>query len=86
MDRKMFDVTDYYSRAVREDVNSDSMVENCFNADFCNPPPQQDVSDVLTMAFVNMQPIDYVFNEDEAFSNGSLFPNITKPFFGGNLK
>ena len=86
MDRKMFDVTDFYSRTASENESADSMVDNCFNTDFCNPPPQQNVSDVLTMAFVNMQPLDYVFSEDEAFSNGSLFPNITKPFYGGNLK
>jgi hypothetical protein len=38
------------------------------------------------MAFVNMQPLDYVYNEAEAYQNGSLFPNITKPFYGGKIK
>ena len=42
---------------------------------------------VLAMAFVNMQPLDYVYDEEKAFQNGSLFPNITKPFYyGGNYK
>ena len=38
MDRKMFDVTDYYSRAVREDVNSDSMVEIALMPTFATRP------------------------------------------------
>ncbi len=86
MDRKMFDISEFYNRTAKQRQMSDGVVENCFNTDFCVDSPKNDVSDILTMAFVNIQPLDYVYNENEAFLNGSLFPNITKPFYGGNLK
>ncbi len=34
---------------------------------------------VLTMAFVNMQPITDIYSVDEALKNGTLFKNIDKP-------
>ena len=86
MDRKMFDISEFYNRTAPQRQMSDGLVENCFNTDVCVDSPKSDVSDVLTMAFVNMQQLDYVYNEAEAFSNGSLFPNITKPFYGGKIK
>ncbi len=86
MDKKMFDITDFYNRPIKRPPMSDSMVENCFDTGFCNDAPNDDTNGVLTMAFVNMQPLDYVYNESDAFLNGTLFPNINKPFYGGNLK
>jgi len=41
---------------------------------------------ILTMAFVNMQPLESVYPEKTAFCNGTLFPDLNKPFFGGNKR
>lgn len=42
--------------------------------------------EVLTMAFVNIQPLDSVYSLSEGFRRGSLFPNIDKPFLGGKAR
>lgn len=87
MDRKMFDFNDYRNFIAKDDINPDTKPQICFDANVCNTPEPQNTADVLTMAFVNIQPLDYVYDEEMAFKNGSLFPNITKPFYyGGNLK
>lgn len=86
MDRKMFDFNDFRNRVVRNGEDN-TIPQICFNADFCNEIPTQSTDGVLTMAFVNPQPLDYVYDEAQAFTNGTLFPNINKPFyFGGNYK
>ena len=87
LDRKMFDFNNFTNRVVMEDDNMLSKPQVCFDTNPCNPPETLNTQDVLTMAFVNMQPLDYVYDEAKAFENGSLFPNITKPFYyGGNYK
>ncbi len=40
-------------------------------------------NDILTMAFVNPQPLDEIYSTEEAFKKGTLFKNIDKPFFEG---
>ncbi len=48
---------------------------------------KKDISEnepVLTMAFVNMQPISEIYSVDNALKNGTLFKNIDKPFYGRN--
>lgn len=37
---------------------------------------------ILTMAFVNMQPITEIYSPEDALKNGTLFKNIDKPFYG----
>lgn len=87
MDRKMFDYTDFRNRVNPNDNIADTKPQVCFNTDVCNSTPNQSTDGVLTMAFVNMQPLDYVYDEAQAFENGTLFPNINKPFYyGGNYK
>lgn len=87
MDRKMFNFSDYRNRAENFDDNGEVMPQICFDTNVCNPPTAQNTADVLTMAFVNMQPLDYVYDEALAFKNGTLFPNINKPFYyGGSNK
>ena len=39
---------------------------------------------VLAMAFVNMQPLDKLYNLEDAFEAGTLFKNLNKPYLGGN--
>ncbi len=55
----------------------------CINDDFCVSAPYDMNDGILTMAFVDMQPLDEVYSLQEAFCNGTLFPNINKPFYGG---
>ena len=87
MDRKTYNFFDYKTRIDNLDNNTEVMPQICFDTNVCNPPAQQNTSDVLTMAFVNVQPLDYVYDEAMAFKNGTLFPNINKPFYyGGNFK
>ncbi|MBR4973407.1 MAG: spore coat associated protein CotJA [Clostridia bacterium] len=38
------------------------------------------------MAFVDMQPFENVYSMSDAFSSGTLFPNLDKPFYGGRCK
>ncbi len=43
--------------------------------------------EVLTMAFVNMQPFGEVYTPESAFKAGTLFPNIDKPLrVGGKAR
>lgn len=78
MDRRLFDM-----------VNSDrdnTNVSDTFDTDYCKPSPENMNGGILTMAFVDMQPLDYVYETDKAFSNGTLFPNIDKPFHIGGAR
>lgn len=40
----------------------------------------------LAMVFINSQPLDNVYPLAEGFSEGTIFPNLNKPFLGGMLK
>ncbi len=43
--------------------------------------------DVLTMAFVNMQPLTSVYDTDTGFLKGTIFPNLDKPLkVGGTAR
>lgn len=44
-------------------------------------------ANVLTMAFVNVQPLESLYDTETGFSNGTIFPNINKPLrVGGGCK
>ena len=60
-----------------------SKIPECLNDDFCVPTPKNRNDGILTMAFVDMQPLDNVYSLDSAFKVGTLFPNLDKPFYGG---
>jgi len=89
MDRRIFDMLEMYGRSA---VNSqtDYTVKDskeCFNTDYClKTNYTDDKSGILTMAFVNMQPLDSVYETEEGFPRGTIFPNIDKPLFGGMKK
>ena len=78
MDRRMFDMSEFYrtSGAMQQEHESDEM--SCINTENSG-----DCADPLTMVFINMQPLDSVYTLSEAYCNGTLFPNLNKPFFGG---
>lgn len=43
--------------------------------------------EVLTMAFVNMQPLGEVYSPESALKAGTLFPDIDKPLrVGGKMR
>ena len=42
--------------------------------------PRNEEEQVLTMAFVNMQPMGDVYSPESALRAGTLFPDIDKPF------
>lgn len=55
----------------------------CIDNGFCKEGVTQSTKGVLTMAFVNMQPLESVYSTTDAFKKGTLFPNIDKPLGEG---
>ncbi len=41
--------------------------------------------DVLAMAFVNVQKINSVYDNETGFSNGTIYPCLNKPFMPGGM-
>lgn len=58
-------------------------IPNCINDNFCVSAPENMNGGILTMAFVDMQPLDSVYSPQSAFCNGTLYPSLNKPFYGG---
>lgn len=88
MERRVFDL----NQMLRDNIPCDDcqkpqmpngIIPECINTDFCVAGPQNRNGGILTMAFVDMQPIDTVYPDETAFSSGTLFPNLDKPFYGG---
>lgn len=69
--------------AYRSGNHNSGIMPPCIDTNFCVPTPKNMNGGILTMAFVDMQPLDSVYPTDTAFCNGTLFPNIDKPFYGG---
>lgn len=87
MDRRMFDMSNFFQEsAYRRRDDENSIPECCYDTNFCVKTPREMNNGVLTMAFVDMQPLESVYETDEGFDKGGLFPNINKPFFGGMKK
>ncbi len=58
-------------------------VPACIDDNFCTAAPGDKNGGVLTMVFVDMQPLENLYPAEISFNNGTLFPNLNKPFFGG---
>lgn len=41
------------------------------------------VNQLLAICFVPMQEWEQIYDEDTAFSTGTVFPSLNKPFLGG---
>ena len=41
---------------------------------------------VVAMAYVPMQFYDQIFEVEEGFSCGTVFPELSKPFFGSDMR
>ena len=78
MDRRVFEMLEMYNRANNHTNNNHVNNDYCIKTDY-----NANADGILTMAFVNMQPIDSVYEIDEGFHKGTIFPNIDKPFYGG---
>lgn len=87
MDRRMFDMSDFFrdTAFIKQDENN-AIHKDCYDSNFCVKTPPQINNGILTMAFVDMQPINTVYEIEEGYDKGGIFPNINKPFYGGNLK
>ena len=86
MDKNYMPYAEYNIRC--SNCKNEVQIPNCINDDFCIAPPQPRMIEngVLAMAFVDMQPINEVYPEATAFCNGTLFPNLNMPFYGGAQK
>lgn len=83
MDRRIFDMLELYRQTNHNNENK-PVSKECFNGNFCLETDYNAVnSNILTMAFVNMQPCDSVYETEDGFKRGTIFPNIDKPFYGG---
>ena len=91
MERRTYDLTQILrdnipcDDCVRATKNPDAVPE-CINTDYCVDTPVARNGGILTMAFVDMQPLESFYPNEMAFSSGTLFPNIDKPFYGGMKK
>ena len=86
MDRRIFDMLELYRQS---NPNSESYMhaKECFDSNFCLPTDYNSVdSNILTMAFINMQPIDSVYETNDGFCRGTIFPNIDKPLHVGGKR
>lgn len=63
--------------------SDDTAVPGCINTNYCLSTPQDRSNGILTMVFMDMQPLDSIYPPETALKNGTLFPNIDKPFHGG---
>ena len=83
MDRRVFDMLELYHQTNHNNENK-PVLNDCFNDDFClETDYNAKDGNILTMAFVNMQPINSVYETEDGFKRGTIYPNIDKPFYGG---
>lgn len=78
MERDLFNMYGIFKER-NNSIKEDSCVTENSNKD-------TDCSCPLAMVFINSQPIESVYPLAEAFCEGTLFPNLNKPFLGGMLK
>ena len=91
MDKRYYEYSEMYNKnrmntGYTEFKGRDAKIPDCINNDYCVREPRYRNDGILTMAFVDMQPLESVYPESTAFCNGSLFPNLNKPFYGGNIR
>ncbi len=44
-------------------------------------PADTEKEPILAMAFVNMQPLTTLYDTEQSYRNGTLFPSLNKPFW-----
>ncbi|MGN0492439.1 MAG: spore coat associated protein CotJA [Acutalibacteraceae bacterium] len=78
MDRRMFDMSEFYRMS--DTASSEPIREKPARM---QTEKSGECADPLTMVFINVQPLDSVYPVEEAYTAGTLFPNLNKPFLGG---
>ena len=77
---KMFDMSDFYRTNSQNEalpvLAQMQQPDTAFR-------PVRECKDPLAMVFINVQPFGRVYDTEEAFENGTLFPDFNKPFMGG---
>jgi hypothetical protein len=48
-----------------------------------NNSEKLNVNKLIAMCFVPMQEWEQIYDEDTAYSTGTIFPSLNKPFLGG---
>ena len=77
---KMFDMSDFYRT---NSYNEAILVLAQMQQPDTAFRPVRECKNPLTMVFINVQPFGRVYDTEEAFENGTLFPDLNKPFMGG---
>lgn len=85
MDKRIIEMLEM-QRNLSNSTSSPAVIPSCINTDYCVSTPRNMNDGILTMAFVDMQPLESVYPPETAYHCGSLFPNITKPFYGGKMR
>lgn len=89
MNRRLYEFAEYDKNSIDNTLckkcsrETEIKVPECINGDYCMSSPRNMNGGILTLAFVDVQPLDTVYGTDTAFCRGTLFPNVDKPFFGG---
>lgn len=90
MEKRFYEFGEFYNNGFTNqnctDCKNVTSIPACINTDFCVAEPVCRNDGILTMAFVDMQPLDSVYPESTALCNGTLFPNLNKPFYGGKKR
>ena len=92
MNRKLFELSDLDEHSNKNvyckncSVREGKTIPECISGDYCVETPRNMNGGILTLAFVDMQPLETVYQTETAFCNGTLFPNNDKPFFGGRKR
>ena len=48
-----------------------------------NNSEKSKINKLIAMCFVPMQEWEQIYDEDTAYSTGTIFPSLNKPFLGG---
>lgn len=84
MENTYMNFSDFYRDLKQSNSNPrNKNMPSCLNTEYCVETPRNRNDGILTMAFVDMQPLDNVYSMSDAFISGTLFPNLDKPFYGG---
>ena len=89
MEKRFYEFSELYnSRTTANGCKEckSNIIPACIDDNFCLREPDCRNDGILTMAFVDMQPLESIYPESKALCNGTLFPNLNKPFYGGNSR
>lgn len=87
MEKRLYELLEMQKISNRNSNNQGPVtVPSCIDGNYCVSEPRQINGGILTMAFVDSQPLESVYEPEQALKCGTLFPNINKPFLCGGMK